>query len=866
MDAPMRPKSHTLPHADVCIHTTTTKCPDDTQKVKFYHSTYCKVCTKDNICTNTHRTDFVGYSHANRIFDVTKHSKTRTPLYDLRDLAETLMKKQGANFFLNEFPEECSHLQYIDLDADIPDDLLDLIIDSLECLTINGEVRVLRNTVSRKVHIIMNLLASSYRHSPRKKVISSWLCSHLYESAGISEWYTEDLWRTEIFDGNAAGIRSALSVKVKDGKLEPNKGVYAPVGVDVARLTDKEKIDIVVNYSIYCEPSGRWTLDTLQQFEQAEQTYETARQMMKQKIKSDYNEEKRTVIFVGGETVICGALLMSFIKLLPLIWGDKGHWFFTLKQVKTAALLAPDFDPAYFLHEWSAQHKNLYNPHNNDRIYASCRVEHCNAGYAITWLRNKAHKELILDDCLVNGHDLNLARVIADATVGRIKVVDDDGTCYMWDEKIRVWQYRSSKWIANEISCVLENLYERYLEKLKLVHLDNKKSSDKIEKKTRRYKAELARVCSHRTAMNVLYKSIPWLEDKDFIKKINLQPDLLPIAGGLVVDLQTGIMSQRQASHNFTFECPVNVDRSTEARDIVHRFMLDICCGDTSLLRYLQVALGYCITGRVSEKAVFVWWGALGDNGKSTIMNLLKAILGEYCKAASKCLFIKTKSDSKLTPEREVLKDTRLVMFSETAADDELNDELLKMASGDDLIKVNPKYRAEYEFRPYAKLLIASNHKPRINVSDDAMVRRIKFVPFLTKFVDKPSAEHERIKNRQLVRLMETELLDAFFTWVLDGAISWYEHGLVDIPIVMREATMEFITENDNLGSFLSDQTEPEANGFIRSSDLYSSYTVWCQTHKIKYLGLKSFSQEMAKRNKRGTQKGCSGFTGIKFR
>jgi putative DNA primase/helicase len=115
----------------------------------------------------------------------------------------------------------------------------------------------------------------------------------------------------------------------------------------------------------------------------------------------------------------------------------------------------------------------------------------------------------------------------------------------------------------------------------------------------------------------------------------------------------------------------------------------------------LQVALGYSITGRVNEKAVFVWWGKKGDNGKSTLMNLLKLILGNYCKSASKCLFIKSKSDSKLTPECEVLKDTRLAVFSKMSA--------------------------------YSKLLIASNHKPAINISDSAMVRQVKFIPFLAK-------------------------------------------------------------------------------------------------------------------------------------
>lgn len=373
---------------------------------------------------------------------------------------------------------------------------------------------------------------------------------------------------------------------------------------------------------------------------------------------------------------------------------------------------------------------------------------------------------------------------------------------------------------------------------------------------------------NHPLAARVLTKSIPFLVDKDenFAERINLEHDLLPITRGCVVDLQTGKVSQRLPEHCFTFECPVGIDRSVENRAIVQQFMLDICCGDHNLLRYLQVALGYCITGHTDEKAVFVWWGALGDNGKTTIINLMKAVLGTYCKTASKCLFIKTKVESKLSPEREALKDTRLVIFSETAVDGELNDEVLKIASGDDFIKVNPKYQAEYEFRPYAKVLIASNHKPKIDVSDTAMVHRVKFIPFLTRFVDNPHAPHERTKNRKLAKRIEGELLNAFFTWVLDGAISWYEHGLVDIPAVMQKATADFIDDNDDLGEFLSDETQPANDQVILSSALYSRYCSWCQTRAQKARGMKAFSQDMEHRYKKEKKKIGRVFIGLKFK
>lgn len=849
------------------VHTTTQiVLPDRRQLVKFYHKTTCKICTKDNICANTHRTDFVGFAHANRAFDITNHSKISSPLYELRDLVDGLLRKQGRFFFLNEFPEECSHLQFIDLDANVPDALLDALVVSLEDLTIGGEVLVLRNTVSSKVHLIMNVPASTHRHSYRKRAIARWLCSYLYHNAGVAEWYTEKQWQDEVFDAGAAGIRSALSAKVKNGELEANKGVYAPPGVAIDRLTFEEKVDIIIKYSIYNEPRARWTGRALYWFDQAEKEYEAEKAvLLTREARDNYNAEKRTIPFFGGNPVVDGTLIDTFISFLPSLWCDKKHWFFTLKQVKTAALLVADFDPRYFLHTWSKQNETSYNEAGNNDRYTRCQTNPQHAGAALTWLKDKAVRALEIDKNLSRNGDLGLSLVFAEIAAGSIKVTND-GSCYLWDTTSCLWQHHNSAWVGNEIRHKLSGLYLEHVEKLRRVKSNDANTMERIAKKIKQWDARRERIMNYRPAMDVMRVVLPMLEDEEFINQINLQPDLLPIKDGLVVDLRTGQTSPRLPTHNFTFECHVNLDRTVENRLIIQQFMLDICCGDHDLLKYLQVALGYCITGRVNEKAIFVWWGALGDNGKSTVMNLLKAVLGQYCKSASKCLFIKAQSDSKLTPEREVLKGTRLVMFSETAVEDELNDELLKMASGDDLIRVNPKYQAEYEFKSYAKLLLASNHKPRINVSDEAMVHRIKFCPFLTKFVDRPTLPHERAKNGQLVRRIETELLDAFFTWVLDGAISWYEHGLVDIPVVMQQATAEFIAENDELEDFLAEEIEPAVDQVIHSSVLHGRYSDWCLNRRAKAKGLRAFSQDMEKKYKKERKRTGFVFIGLKFK
>jgi hypothetical protein len=149
----------------------------------------------------------------------------------LQDLAARLMQQQGTNFFLNEYPEECEHRQFLDLDANISEDTLERIIISIQELSTEGEVQVLCNTVSNKVHLIMNTSAYSARYSIHKKAVANWLCKYLYDSADLSADYTMEEWR-DIFDLKAAGICCAFNVKVKGGKLE-SEGVYGPVLIPV---------------------------------------------------------------------------------------------------------------------------------------------------------------------------------------------------------------------------------------------------------------------------------------------------------------------------------------------------------------------------------------------------------------------------------------------------------------------------------------------------------------------------------------------------------------------------------------------------------------------------------------------------------
>ncbi|MFX8879633.1 hypothetical protein ABTM72_20135, partial [Acinetobacter baumannii] len=58
-------------------------------------------------------------------------------------------------------------------------------------------------------------------------------------------------------------------------------------------------------------------------------------------------------------------------------------------------------------------------------------------------------------------------------------------------------------------------------------------------------------------------------------------------------------------------------------------FLADVTGGDAELMAYLQLMVGYCLTGVTSEHALFFLYGT-GANGKSVFVNVLTTILGDY--------------------------------------------------------------------------------------------------------------------------------------------------------------------------------------------------------------------------------------------
>ena len=115
---------------------------------------------------------------------------------------------------------------------------------------------------------------------------------------------------------------------------------------------------------------------------------------------------------------------------------------------------------------------------------------------------------------------------------------------------------------------------------------------------------------------------------------------LLNCANGLV-DLRTGELLERGPEH--LVGNLVDVDYDPTAKCLTFdRFINGIFYGDRDLIRWVQRALGYAITGSVDEQLLFIAYGT-SANGRSTPFELINKLLGDYSQAADFELFLSNK-------------------------------------------------------------------------------------------------------------------------------------------------------------------------------------------------------------------------------
>jgi putative DNA primase/helicase len=104
-------------------------------------------------------------------------------------------------------------------------------------------------------------------------------------------------------------------------------------------------------------------------------------------------------------------------------------------------------------------------------------------------------------------------------------------------------------------------------------------------------------------------------------------PYLLGTPNGIVT-LQTGTLRPGRPDDGITLQTATPYDPAATCPRW-DRFIAEVFGDHGDLMAFIQRAIGYSLTGITAEQVLFLLYGT-GSNGKGTLVNTLKRVLGDY--------------------------------------------------------------------------------------------------------------------------------------------------------------------------------------------------------------------------------------------
>jgi len=257
---------------------------------------------------------------------------------------------------------------------------------------------------------------------------------------------------------------------------------------------------------------------------------------------------------------------------------------------------------------------------------------------------------------------------------------------------------------------------------------------------------------------------------------------------------------------------------------------------DKEMRRYLLVLLSTTIAGSVCEESMYVMTGA-GSNGKSKLFELLKAALGDLFKTMDVSVLVgKRASSSAATPELADKKGVRACTFDEPRARDEINAGFMKLFTGGDVITARGLFKDPIYFKPQFKPFLLCNRLPNIGEDDDGTWRRIKVIPFPSRFWKLSDAPKEYLKKGfpKGNYLADLTLSDRMKDWkqmfmaILVEYYRIYKTESLIHPKLVTQSTSDYRRTCDIYQDFIADYLEKtDDKSFLSIKSLHESMGTW---------------------------------------
>lgn len=347
---------------------------------------------------------------------------------------------------------------------------------------------------------------------------------------------------------------------------------------------------------------------------------------------------------------------------------------------------------------------------------------------------------------------------------------------------------------------------------------------------------------------HIMIRHLPGLSDarrREVIKYLALICDAAKPADARYIAFNNGIYdivtdTMLDFSPEYIITNKIPWDYVPDAQhDLVDRILDNLACDDPAIRSLLEECMGYCFYRHSEMSKAFILIGEK-SNGKSTYLDLVKAVLGEENVSS---LDLKELGDRFSTS----------MMFGKLAnIGDDIGDEFMqgnrvatfkKVVSGN-YIKAERKGQDPFNFSPYVKLLFSANRIPRMKDRTGAVLRRLVIIPFNAVFTKADKGYDPYIKYKIIDDPRAMEYLVQLGIRGLHRILQNLEFTQSDAVDAELEAYEE---ENNPVLAFIKDVGVDEIV-HEETNVVYKRYTVFCHDNNYQGLSKNLFSKELHRR------------------
>jgi len=227
------------------------------------------------------------------------------------------------------------------------------------------------------------------------------------------------------------------------------------------------------------------------------------------------------------------------------------------------------------------------------------------------------------------------------------------------------------------------------------------------------------------------------------------------------------------------------------------------------LRAYMWRKLSSCIEGANKEQTYETWIG-VGGNGKSKLVDLMSMALGDYASSLQSTALTRKRPDSgAANPDIMAIRNKRFIYMAEPDDREPLNTSRMKQFTGEDDVEARGLFEDQTKFKITGKIFMLCNAFPAINTMDRGTWRRVRAVPFESKFVD---PTQEDINPKANIYPRDNQLDSKMREWrtlfmsrlIYIYKTEYLSNGLGKLPTVVTQESNKYQETFDSVGKFMN--------------------------------------------------------------